>query len=104
MTAIVVHVCFTRLTRNVEGDRARLGNKYQNASVSTGSLSRCSQPCSEDAYRALVDQQIALLFVRQRLCGVILQIGRKVLWSAHPQNSDGDALDAKRELERRFER
>jgi hypothetical protein len=53
---------------------------------------------------ALVSQQLALLFVRQWLCGVILQIGRKMLRGAHPQNSDGDALDAERELERRFER
>ena len=52
----------------------------------------------------LVGQQLALLFVRQWLCGVILQIGRKMLRGAHPQNSDGDALDAQRELERRFER
>ena len=52
----------------------------------------------------LVGQQLALLFVRQWLCGVILQIGRKMLRGAHPQNSDADALDAERELERRFER
>jgi len=52
----------------------------------------------------LAGQQLALLFVRQWLCGVILEIGRKMLRAAHPQNSDGDALDAERELERRFER
>jgi hypothetical protein len=80
--------------RNVDGDRAWASNKYENASVSTGSLSRCSQSCSKYAYCALVGQQLALLFVRQRLCGVILQIGRKMLRGAHPQNGDGDPLDA----------
>jgi hypothetical protein len=63
------------------------------STVATASLSRAGQPWSRNAYSASAGQQLADLFARQRLCGVMLQIGGKMLRSTHPQNRDGDALD-----------